>query len=90
MGNETIGIFKTVLQVYIDKNNRDLWELYVHFKPKKSFRDWKASIGANNISNISTNRQYGTKSEQETKEIINRSENILKGFKPKISHKKGR
>ncbi len=90
IGHETIGIFKTVLQVYIDKNNRDLWDLYIHFKPKKSFRDWKNSIGVNSISNTSINRQYGTKNEKETKEIINKSNNILKGFKPKTGHKKGR
>jgi len=40
IGHETIGIFQTVLSVYIDKNNRQLWDLYLHFKPKKSFIEW--------------------------------------------------
>lgn len=90
IGHETVGIFQTVLQIYVDKNNQQLWDLYLHFKPKKSFRDWKQSIGANNISNISLNRKYGTKNAEETNKIINKSNNILKGFKPKIRHKKGR
>ena len=87
IGHETVGIFQTVLSVYIDKNNQQLWDLYLHFKPKKSFRDWKASIGISNILNMSINRQYGTKNEQETKEIINKSNSILRGFKPKKSIK---
>lgn len=88
LGHETVGIFETVLSIYIDKNNQQLWDLYLHFKPKKSFRDWKQSIGANNISNISLNRRYGTKNAEETKEIINKSDNILKGFRPQNKHKK--
>ena len=90
LGHETVGIFETVLSVYIDKNNQQLWDLYLHFKPKKSFRDWKQSIGANNISNTSINLQCGTKNQQETKEIINKSDSILRGFKPKNKCKKGR
>lgn len=85
-----MGIFQTVLQVYIDKNNQQLWDLYLHFKPKKSFRDWKNSIGASNISNIALNRKYGTKNAEETNKIINKSNNILKEFRPKIECKKGR
>lgn len=88
IGHDTVGIFQTVLQVYIDKNNHQLWDLYLHFKPKKSFRDWKQSIGANNISNIALNRRYGTKNAEETKEIINKADNILKGFRPQNKHKK--
>lgn len=90
IGHETVGIFQTVLQVYIDKNNQQLWDLYLHFKPKKSFRDWKNSIGVSNALNTLANRQYGTKNEQETKEIINKSDSILRGFKPKNKCKKGR
>lgn len=39
IGHETVGIFQTVLQVYIDKNNQQLCDLYLHFKSKKSFRE---------------------------------------------------
>lgn len=76
------------MSVYIDKNNQQLWDLYLHFKPKKSFKDWKNSIGANSISNMALKHQYGTKNEEETTNIVNRSDSILKGFKPKIEYKK--
>ena len=87
LGHETVGIIEIVSKVYVDKNNQQLWDLYLHFKPKKSFRDWKNSIGASTL-NTSLNRTYGTKSAEETKEIINKSDNILKRFKPKFEHKK--
>ena len=88
IGHETVGISETVARVYIDENNRKLWDLYLHFKPKKSFRDWKNSIGANNISNMFLNRKYGTKNAEETEAIINKSNDILKGFKSQINRKK--
>ncbi len=88
LGHETVGIFETVLQVYIDRNNQQLWDLYLHFKPKKSFRDWKNYVGANSISNISLNRKYGTKNAEETSKIVNNANNILNRFKPKNKRKK--
>lgn len=88
IGHETVGIFETVLSVYIDKNNQQLWDLYLHFKPKKSFRDWKNSIGANSTLNTTLKHQYGTKNEEETTNIVSRSDSILKGFKPKIEYKR--
>lgn len=81
-GHNTVGIFETVLQIYIDKNNSQLWDLYLHFKTKKSFIDWKKSIGGN-MENICNSKNYGTKDDQETKKIINSAQEILKRFKPK-------
>ncbi len=77
-GHETVGIFKTVLQVYIDKNNQQLWDLYIHFKPEQSFIDWKNSIGTNSTSNC----KCGTPTAEETEAIINDADSILKGFTP--------
>ena len=88
IGHATVGISETVARVYVDENNRQLWDLYLHFRPKKSFRDWKQSIGANNISNTLLNHIYGTKNKEETNKIVNNANNILKGFRPQNKRKK--
>lgn len=82
-GFDSIGIIPTVLQVYIDKNNRDLWELYLSSKPQQSFNEWKKSL------NVGTNEIYaepeskgGTNSEEETRRIVEQSEKILNRCQP--------
>lgn len=77
---ETVGMQIIVTQIYYEKNNRDLWELYLSVHPDKSFNDWKTEIIER------TNPVYakgGTKNEKETQAIIKKSEDILKGFIPK-------
>lgn len=69
-----------VAQVYNDKNNRELWEMYLSVKPDKSFYDWKTEI-IEQSSSVCANG--GTKNEKETQAIVKKSEDILKGFIPK-------
>ena len=79
-GFKALGVIKTICQVYDDNNERQLWELYIHFKPpKKSFNDFKFSAG---FYSAPKSTAGGTKNEAETKAIVNHSESILRGFKP--------
>lgn len=87
-GYETIGIYETVIRVYIDKNNRELWELYLAVRPKQNFNDWKQSVTMGESEVCANNNNVGTKDEEETRKIVEQSKKILDGYKPKPKNKK--
>lgn len=80
IGAETIGIVPTIKRVFDDFDRAKSWEMFLAVKPNMSFSEWERE---NSRSAVCANiEKLGTKNEQETKEIILKSENILKSFKP--------
>lgn len=63
--------------IYLQINEEKLWEMYLHSLPEVelSFEDWK-----NNLT-YKTDAQEMNKKEVET--AINKSQSLLKSFKPK-------
>jgi hypothetical protein len=79
IANEAVGMKMAVAQVYNDRNNHELWEMYLSVKPDKSFYDWKDEI-IKQANPVYANA--GTRNEKETQNIVQKSKNILKGFIP--------
>jgi hypothetical protein len=84
-GYETIGIYETVVKVYADKNNHDLWELYLAVRPNQSFNDWKAEIKTGE-SEVYATENVGTKNKEETQKIVEQSKKILNGYVPELKN----
>ena len=73
------AFFETVASIFYENENKKLWDLYLAFKPNKSFNDWKKSISSDEIHL----KNVGTKTKEETDRIIEKTNKILKMFTPK-------
>lgn len=62
-------------KVNAEKNERKLWEFYLHKVHDKSFDDWKKSLEARA-------GQGDVMNEAEKEKIIEKSTSILNGFQP--------
>lgn len=62
-----------VKEAFRQENDRQLWELYLHSYPTKSFNDWKQELAQKNKnSKALTDTEMGS--------IISKSQDILKTF----------
>ena len=68
----------TIRNIYKKEEERKLWEMYLSFKPKENFYNWKKKIIEKPLNAY---ENVGTKNKEETEKIVEESKNILKKFR---------
>lgn len=72
---ENGALYDGVLNIWDEYNNDKTWEMFLSYKPEKSFEDWKKEI---------KNKTQAQKplSKAQVGATVEKSQNILKNFNP--------